>query len=477
MFNFLSSFYRCRKRVNPQTSALSSNETCFALKNGRLTAKYIGYAVWSTCPQNWTERSVRQKCQNDFLRNLPVFDKDSHVTYRNIFCARCNGAVNTSYWKIKFDCKTWFNVTALNFGDRMTLLLQNCSVDKTPERHQLNFLKRCIPRFQDCRNISQEKNEPYCQRECLRYAFPVCDGLVEKLRFRNPQCALCNGFKPNDLESKCEAGSGGGISPPLTILFDFSSTSKYSVVVEDRKENVVKRTKQELSCALHEVYDPYEGSCKKIDSTESQTAGHGKSKNNETEEKQGNRAGLDPNCTTFIAFNKTDYFQLSNGSVYLKLHNKIYSNTTYTIRDNILFLCVNFSRNFTATETEPGIQHKITKTPASLQLLTSIGCIVSMVALVLLLITYILFAELRNLPGKIIINLTFSLLLYQFVFFSAVKTDDQETCLAVAVLLHYFVLSSFTWMNVMAYDVHRIFTTSGNLSNFIFRVHDEVYAT
>ena len=466
--NAFFTFYRCRKRVNPQTSALSLNKTCFALKNGVTMAKYTGYAVWNTCPQNWTERSVRQKCQdedqNDLLRNLPVFNKDSHVTYKNIFCSRCNGAVNTSYWKIKFDCETWFNVTTLNLGDRMTLLLQNCSVNKSPQDTQLKFLKRCIPRFQDCSNTSQEKNESYCQRECLRYAFPFCFGTVEKIRFRNPQCALCNGFKPNDLESECEADSGG-VSPPLTILFDFSSTSKYSVVVKDRKENVVKRTKQELSCALDEVYDPYEGSCKTIDSTGSQTAGHEKSKGNETEANQGNRTGLHPNCT-FIAFNKTDYVQLSNSSVYLKLHNKIYSNTTYTIRDNRLLLCVNFSRNFTATKTEPGIQHQITKTPASLQLLTSIGCIVSMVSLVLLLITYILFAELRNLPGKIIINVAFSLLLYQSVLFSAVKTDDQETCLAVAVLLHYFVLSSFTWMNVMAYDVHRIFTTTGNLPNF-----------
>ena len=75
-----------------------------------------------------------------------------------------------------------------------------------------------------------------------------------------------------------------------------------------------------------------------------------------------------------------------------------------------------------------------------------------------------MFAELRNLPGKIIINLTLSLIVYQSVFFLALKKDNQETCLAIAVLLHFFILSSFTWMNVMAYDVHRIFTNaSGSL--------------
>ncbi|KAJ7379622.1 hypothetical protein OS493_014017 [Desmophyllum pertusum] len=390
----------CRTHVNPETSSLTSNETCLALKSIGFNShpKYTGYAVWSTCPQNWTEGSVRQKCrdedQNDFLRNLPVFDKDSHVTYKNIFCARCNGAVNTTYWKLQFDCAVWFNVTTFltfNLTSDMGFLHDKCLVDKSPEGVQLNFLKLCIPRFQDCRNISQEKNEPYCQTECL------------------------------------------------------SSTSKYSITckVQDRQAHGPQ-------CSLDEVYDPCAGSCKKIVPPGSYNKHH-QHKHNDTQE-------WNPNCT-FIAFNKTDYKQLSNGSIYLKLHNKIYSNTTYTIRDNRLLLCVNFTRNVTGTEKEHGIR-KMKTTPASLQLLTSIGCIVSMVSLVLLLITYILFAELRNLPGKIIINLAFSLLLYQSVLFSAVKTDDQEACLAVAVLLHYFVISSFTWMNVMAYDVHRIFTAT-----------------
>ena len=437
------------------------NESCFPLINRVIRARYVGYAVWSKCPQNWTKQSVREKChgedQSDLLRNLPVFDQESLVTYKNVFCARCNGAVNTTYWKLQFDCHSWFNVSDVNLGDNLVLLHQNCSVDKTPEQHQLNFLNRCIPRFQDCHNITQEKNESYCQTECLRYAFPVCNNKM-KIRFGNPQCALCNGFTPNDLETECLSGSAP-VSPSLTILFDFSSTSKYSVVVEDRQENVVKTTKKELSCSLDEVYDPYAGSCKKIFSAKPQNTGYGKE--NKTKEFERNK-----NCT-FIAFNKTDYVQLSSGTVYLKNHNRTYTNTSYKIKDDRLFLCVKFTRNFSRTEHERR-KRNISKTPASLQLLTTIGCIVSMVSLVLLLITYIVFAELRNLPGKIIINLALSLLLYQSVFFLSVNNDHQDICLAVAVLLHFFVLSSFTWMNVMAYDVHRIFTASGMSAEYSF---------
>ena len=323
-------------------------------------------------------------------------------------------------------------------------------IDKRPKNTQLSFMKRCIPRFKDCHNSSQEKNETYCQTECLRYALPVCVTAPEKLRFRNPQCALCSGFNTSVMESACEEVSG--MLPPLSIFFDFTSTSKYSIVIRDNVEYVVQRVEQAWSCSFDEVYDPYAGSCTKIVPIVLQT-GHGhNSGRNKTEI-------WNENCTA-IAFNESDYERLSNGSVYLKLHDKIYSSNTFTIRGKRLLLCANFSRNFTATEKGPGMRHKVIKTRASLQLFTSIGCIVSMVSLVLLLITYILFAELRNLPEKIIINLAISLLLYQSVFFSALKNDDPDTCLAIAVLLHFFVLSSFTWMNVMAFDVHRTFTNA-----------------
>ncbi|XP_020617009.1 uncharacterized protein LOC110054970 [Orbicella faveolata] len=445
----------CRKNLSPQSSNRSTSEICFGVKHDEVSA-YHGYVIWNTCPKNWKERSVLQKCQDedesDLLRNLPVFDEDSHVTYKNIFCARCNAALNTTYWKIIFDCEEWFNVTTFNFTSDLGLLQRRCSIDKRPKNNQLSYLNRCIPRFKDCHKISQDNNDSYCQAECLRYAFPVCVRGPEMLRFRNPQCALCNGFNTSVMESIC--GRVSGILPPLTIFFDFTSTSKYSIVIRDSVKYAVQQIEQLWSCSFDEVFDPYTGRCTKIVPTVPQTDPDQRGRN-ETEQ-------WNPNCTTVIAFNESDYERLSNGSMYLKLHDKIYSNNTFTIRGKRLLLCANFSRNFTATERGPGMRRKVIKTRASrsLQLLTSIGCILSMISLILLLITYILFAELRNLPGKIIINLAISLLLYQSVYFSAVKNDDPDTCLVVAVLLHFFILSSFTWMNVMAYDVHRTFVNA-----------------
>ena len=537
-------FDRCRKSVKPQGNPLNWKRTCLPHEDDVGKSGfwwYEGYVFWNTCPKNWTEMSVRQKCKDvnpsDLLNNLPVFDKDSHVTYRNIFCARCNGAVNTTYWMLRFNCSKWFNATAFNFN--MNVLNSQCTVRKIPGSFELKYLKRCIPRFHDCLDGSQGKTESYCQTECLRYAFPICveRGFLNFRRFKNPQCAQCNGIKPW-LIDECTV-SLGQRELFLTILFDFSSTSKYSIKVYDQRLNLQQTTKHVWSCALNEVFDPFTGKCKTIVPAGSQN-GYKQSPSvqgntrNETELSQScfcepfNQSeyeqlpngtvhikphnkiysnisyairndklllcvNFSANATTmgceqsivkknttpasletelsqnclFIPFNQSDYEQLPNGSVYIKPHNKIYSNTSYSIRNNKLLLCVNFSRNATATVSVQSIaKTKTTAAYASLQILTFIGCIVSMVSLVLLLITYMLFAELRNLPGKVIINLALSLLAYQAMFFSAVETPlaNQEQCLVIAVLLHFLVLSSFTWMNVMAYDVHRTFTTSGKLN-------------
>ena len=457
-------FDRCRESVNPQGNPLSRKGTCLPYENNVTNGGwwYQGYIFWNTCPRNWRDMSVRQKCQeedkNDLLDNLPVFDKDSHVTYRNVFCARCNGAVDTAYWRLMFDCGKWFNTKGFNFRDSMDVLNAHCAVRKIPSLSQLKYLKRCIPRFHDCLDGSQEKNESYCQTECLRYAFPICVTVPrEFVRFRNPKCALCNGIIPW-LNDHCEYYPMplSRPVPALTILFDFSSTSKYSIIVDDKIMRLQTIKCASWSCAVNEVYDPYTGKCKMIVSLAGSQSFHRQNKLKASERNTRNETGLRQSCFC-VPFNQNDYEQLPNGTVYIKPHNKIYSNTSYTIYNDKLLLCGNFSRNATKT----------TDAYASLQILTSIGCTVSMVALVLLLITYILFAELRNLPGKIIINLALSLLVYQAMFFSAVKTPNQEQCLVIAVLLHFFVLSSFTWMNVMAYDVHRTFTTSGKLNRTI----------
>ncbi|XP_015752352.1 PREDICTED: adhesion G-protein coupled receptor G2-like isoform X1 [Acropora digitifera] len=459
---------RCRHLANPRGHIPSSNQICRHGKPlrypGESCEETMGYAVWTTCPKNWSDPIVQHKCQNedqsDFLNNLPVFDNDSRITYRNIFCARCNGAVNTRYWKLGAICWRWFNTTGLPIEDLMRMVDAKCKVIIIES--WLRYLKRCIPRFQDCSTVSQEKNDMNCQSQCLGYAFPVY-ARKSKTVFRNVQCALCSGFKPMHLTIFNPEWASRTV-PPLSILFDFTFSSESSINIIDREMNASRYVQQSWSCDPNEVYDPYTAQCNKIVCSNRTKASTGtqfvKTGLRTSENVAENKTKLHSNCT-FIGFNESDYVEPYNDTVHVKPHHKVYRNASCKIIDNKLFLCVKFSRNATVFgATKQRSVGYIKPLTAPLQIMTSVGCIASMVSLILLLTTYTFFSELRNLPGRIIINLSLSLLFYQGVFLGAVKTGSNEQCKVIAILLHFFVLCSFTWMNVMAYDMHKTFTSS-----------------
>ena len=353
--------------------------TCVREYDHRFPNRLIGRAVWSFCPKNFTDESTKQKCQGDDedengLNPVPVYDKYSNVTYKNIFCARCNEALHTAFWEVSFSCPEWFDVSNLSLSRDLRLLQDRCYLQKRPV---YDSLKRCIPRPRPSIKSDPTKGNTLCKAECLGYAILVYSRSKLKT-FRNPQRAFCYGIELVDLEISVRDDN---LDPPdsiiklpdLTILFEFIPTSKISIKVVDQPKRSEDRP--------------------------------------------------------------TTYF-----------HDEA---------------CGNFSKNFNKTR-------EILRKNKFLQHLSFIGSVVSIVSLVLLLVTYVLFAELRNLPGKIMLNLTISLLLYESVFLSAGKKDHQLVCLVVAVLFHLFALSSFTWMNVMAYDVHRTFTeVSGKLTFLI----------
>ncbi|XP_018410539.1 PREDICTED: adhesion G-protein coupled receptor G2-like, partial [Nanorana parkeri] len=72
---------------------------------------------------------------------------------------------------------------------------------------------------------------------------------------------------------------------------------------------------------------------------------------------------------------------------------------------------------------------------------------------------FVLFRQLRrDYPSKILMNLSFSLLMLNLLFLVndwLSTLDIRGLCISFAVLLHYFLLTSFTWMGLEA--VHMYF--------------------
>lgn len=70
---------------------------------------------------------------------------------------------------------------------------------------------------------------------------------------------------------------------------------------------------------------------------------------------------------------------------------------------------------------------------------------------------YVIFKEMRNLFGVSIVNLIFVLFFVEllFIVFGLLKLDWM--CFVIGMVLYYLFLVFFFWMNVMFYDLYKIF--------------------
>ncbi|XP_060688292.1 adhesion G-protein coupled receptor G4 [Hemiscyllium ocellatum] len=94
-----------------------------------------------------------------------------------------------------------------------------------------------------------------------------------------------------------------------------------------------------------------------------------------------------------------------------------------------------------------------------LTIISYIGCGISSLFLGVILLTYLAFENVRrDYPSKILLNLCMSLFMLNITFLTnswVASFGISGLCITVAALLHYFVLSSFTWMGIEA--VHMYF--------------------
>ncbi|XP_041478594.1 uncharacterized protein LOC121426374 [Lytechinus variegatus] len=94
-----------------------------------------------------------------------------------------------------------------------------------------------------------------------------------------------------------------------------------------------------------------------------------------------------------------------------------------------------------------------------IDLISRIGCIASIICLILTLCILLGFRKLRRKqPQQILINLTFALLALYVTFVIGIDRPSWNIgCTVVAILLHYFCLASLSWMGVEAFSMYMSF--------------------
>ncbi|KAK5903031.1 hypothetical protein CgunFtcFv8_006845 [Champsocephalus gunnari] len=121
------------------------------------------------------------------------------------------------------------------------------------------------------------------------------------------------------------------------------------------------------------------------------------------------------------------------------------SNRTVCLCDHLTHFGVLMDISGAAAFTDPQNNRILT-------FITYIGCGISAIFSAATLLTYVAFEKLRrDYPSKILMNLSTSLLFLNLVFLLdgwLASLQPDWLCLCVAVFLHYFLLTTFTWMGL-----------------------------
>lgn len=158
-----------------------------------------------------------------------------------------------------------------------------------------------------------------------------------------------------------------------------------------------------------------------------------------------------------LTLNSTSYEKLFNNSVFYE--GEVFDSDRYEYVDDThdnIRICI-YSQ---------GVSSSILKTSCGMEFqdvivaesyLSFVLGIISTVVTFLSLLTYLIFKEMRNLPGVSTANLTFTLFLAELLFIVSGVSKPDWMCSIIGMMLHYLFLSSFFWMNVMSYDLYKTF--------------------
>ncbi|XP_028516316.1 latrophilin receptor-like protein A [Exaiptasia diaphana] len=150
--------------------------------------------------------------------------------------------------------------------------------------------------------------------------------------------------------------------------------------------------------------------------------------------------------------NEDEFVVLNNKAIFVNSSARFYNSSEYVWQNRSLFICENYDES-------------TSKNDHVLIILTDVCMSISIIALVFVLVTYSLFAELRTNPSINLMNLSIAILLAQFLWLiGSEQTNTPMACTAIAVLLHYFFLVSFMWTSIIAFDTWRAFTAKGRRS-------------
>jgi hypothetical protein len=323
----------------------------------------------------------------------------------------------------------------------------------------------CKPAISECSSDWQIKRfDEDCKNGRTSFVY------VGEQVYKNGACAHCNGEPPNAWDcngpERYRTPTAMRTMYPYSILMDLNSFTcsfnEYEVGRIKREVNVPLKRR----CPEDSVYDQFAQTCWPIACPGNLLYRKGQcirlyvSSDKDMAAPYSREKPSPKTECTFVRLNNTVYKIFENGTLFVHSHGQWYDKKLYEREGDSIILCTNFTANYTIN----GVVSKtrMDKFDYVQSVLSLVGVILSLIALSAHFLVYMTFQPLRNTPGKNIMSLVATLFFAQLAFVVAPYGSQLRTCCEViAILMHYCFLSSFFWMNVMAFDIWSTFTKDG----------------
>ena len=214
--------------------------------------------VWMVykCPTDWSVEESRSRCENappkfslqfsyPIEDHIPVIGRNGY-TFRNQFCALCNGMENYITWNLGVSSPV-IPPEGLDLNSKLKFIEKNGGrIDRISLRNE-QPRRFCYGRnYVD--NCSLTNDTSY--KACVNG--PVAMVNSGKLHFRNTACGKCNGY-PGLTELHSAGVCGEAASKSFSLVFNLKHTGK----------KVTTSTVVSKNCPLGTVYDTHLKFCRK----------------------------------------------------------------------------------------------------------------------------------------------------------------------------------------------------------------------
>ena len=329
------------------------------------------------CRKGWTNEKIERKCHmtdETIYGFVPVTDNVTMMSYRNMYCAICNGVLERKliFWQINITCDDSFvPSSAEDFFEGFEK--HGCVNQLFPPEEVEPTLRQCEIDRDGCseNNCSNNEVKQLCEGGfTMRLSYKP-----SKVIFKNPFCALCHGYAENFVTKQYTCGR-----QPFSVGRDLGAYS-FSLLM-----------------------DFSDSGCTKL--------------------KLDGKDGFSEEC---------DMNDMINGSA--------------GICDEADTLCQEAFRKSSSNSDWMG--------------LVSIICLsLSIVCMVCRIIAHPLVKVYHNLPNEMQLSLIFAMLLTAICFLTGpTQVNRRYICSGIGVAMHWMLLASFLWMNAIAYDMFKVFSS------------------